>query len=271
MINKKLKKIYRFLFVKKLSSKNQFELNLTKNNLIESFESKSNAYIANCQNTKVIIRDYNHSDYAVFRQIFNFEEYKTVLSLIKLNFNIENEQIIIDAGANVGYTSLYFLDQLPKVKIFGIEPFNTNMAQYKENIKINNFEKQVVFYENALSEIENKSFIIDTSFRDGKDWSISTVAKNEGNVKGITLNEIIKKNALEKIAVLKIDIEGAERFIFKRGNNLDFFNITQIIAIEIHDEFEIRSQINTLLQEHDFMLFESGELTIGVNKKLIKN
>jgi FkbM family methyltransferase len=271
MLKKYLLKIFKSFFTKKHTALESFELNLAKNNLIESFESNATAYIANFQNKKVIIRDYNHSDYAVFKQIFNFEEYKTVLSLIKLNFNIENEQIIIDAGANVGYTSLYFLEQLPKVKIFGIEPFNTNMTQYKENIKINNFEKQVVFYENALSEIENKSYIIDTSFRDGKDWSISTVATNEGNVKGITLDEIIQKNALEKIAVLKIDIEGAERFIFNRGNNLDFLNITQIIAIEIHDEFEIRSQINTLLQEHDFMLFESGELTIGVNKKLIEN
>jgi FkbM family methyltransferase len=263
-------KIYKFLYFKTLSNEGKFKLQLKEDNHIKSLHKQGKHYFVRSERLNLIIRNPNHSDYAVFRQIFKFEEYKTVLSLIKMNFNYEEEKIIIDAGANVGYTSLYFLDQLSNVRIFGIEPFNKNMIQYKKNIKINNFEKQVVFYENALSEIENKSYIIDTSFRDGKDWAISTVATNEGNVKGITLNEIIQKNTLKKITVLKIDIEGAERFIFNRQKNLDFLIITQIIAIEIHDEFKIRSHINALLQEHDFILFESGELTIGVNKKLIK-
>ena len=167
------------VFKKFLPAKTLFELNLKNNNLIQTFEYHPTGYLVNFQNKKIIIRDYSHSDYNVFRQIFNSEEYKIVLSLLKLNFNIENEQTIIDAGANVGYTSLYFLDQIPRVTIIGIEPFNSNMVQYKKNIINNNFEKQVLFYENALSGKENEQFTIDKSFRDGKDWSISTVLSNE--------------------------------------------------------------------------------------------
>ena len=270
MLKKYLLKIYKFCFEKKYTPDEIFEKNLIKNKLISGFKKENNNYLIESIYGKSIARSYDHSDYDVFKQIFNNQEYKTVLSLIKLNFNIENEHIIIDAGANVGYTSLYFLDQLPKVKIFGIEPFNTNMTLYKENIKINNYEKQVVFYENALSENENKLYLIDTSFRDGKDWSISTVASNEGNVKGITINEIIQKNEINEITVLKIDIEGAERFIFSHGNNLEFLKITKLIAIEIHDEFEIRENINSILRDNGFILFTSGELTIGINLGLVR-
>ncbi len=270
MLKKYLIKIYKTYFAKKYTHEEIFELNLRKNKLIANFQIENNNYLAESSYGKTIIRGYKHSDFAVFRQIFNDQEYKTVLSLFKLNkFKTEN-LVLIDAGANVGYTSLYFLQNIPNLKAFGIEPSESNMNIYKQNISLNNFEKQLIFYPNALAEIENKSFIIDNSFRDGKDWAIATKESEKGEINGITINEIIKSNDLKNISILKIDIEGAERFIFNPANNLSFLAITQIIAIEIHDEYNIRNQINDILITNNFILFESGELTVGLNKTLLK-
>lgn len=268
MLKKYLIKIYKTYFSKKHTPVEIFEINLNKNKLITNFEIQENNYIVESNYGKNVIRDYQHSDYNVFKQIFNFEEYKIVLSLYKLNILNDEKPVLIDAGANVGYTSLYFLNSIPNLQIFSIEPSESNMNIYKQNIALNNFEQQVKFYMNALAEVENKNFTINNTFRDGKDWSISTQENKDGILKGITINEIIKNNNLNKISILKIDIEGAERFIFNKNNNLDFLKITQIIAIEIHDEFNIRNQINELLLENNFIIFESGELTIGINKKI---
>ena len=71
MIHKILKKIYKFLFIKKLNENEKFEINLNNNKLIESFEKQEEKYIANCNNKKIVIRNFHHSDYAVFKQIFN--------------------------------------------------------------------------------------------------------------------------------------------------------------------------------------------------------
>ena len=68
---------------------------------------------------------------------------------------------------------------------------------------------------------------------------------------------------------MKIDIEGAERFIFDNNNDLSFLKKTKIIAIEIHDEYNIREEIISILKENQFLLLESGELTIGINKSLL--
>ncbi len=270
MLKKILLKIYKTYFAKKYTPEEIFELNLRKNKLISNFEKDNNNYLAESSYGKTIIRGNKHSDFAVFRQIFNDQEYKTVLSLFKLNkFKTEN-LVLIDAGANVGYTSLYFLQNIPNLKVFGIEPSESNMSIYKQNISLNNFEKQLTFYPNALAETENKSFSIDNTFRDGKDWAIATKESEKGEIKGVTISEIIKSNNLNNISILKIDIEGAERFIFNTANDLSFLAITQIIAIEIHDEFDIRNDINNILKENNFILFETGELTVGVNKSLIK-
>jgi FkbM family methyltransferase len=124
----------------------------------------------------------------------------------------------------------------------------------------------VKLYERALSEKENMRYSVERNFRDKKDWSITTKSDVTGAVIGISVSEIIKDNGLKYISLLKIDIEGAERFIFNMENDLSYLKITQIVALEIHDEFNIRSSIENILIENNFLLFNSGELTIGINK-----
>lgn len=272
---KKLRKIYRILFPKHQSEVSVFENNLNSNHKVEKFKVTENKeYLVELKNkSKVIVRDYTHSDYDVFKQIFNFEEYRIVVSIFQLNpILLDNkENVFIDAGANVGYTTTYFSDYAFFSKTFCVEPSITNLNILKKNISFLNNSKNIVLCENALCGKEGIRFEIDNSFRDGKDWSTTTKVVEKGSVEGITINEIVTKNNLKYIAFLKIDIEGAERFVFDKKNDLSFLKITKVIAIEIHDEFNIRNSIHTILKEHNFFLFESGELTIGINTTFLLN
>ena len=215
----------------------------------------------------MFLRNQNYSDYEVFKQIFNDREYDIVLKIINLNPNSQNEKIIIDAGANVGYTSIFFSSYLESSKIYGIEPSYANLEIYEKNIGFLVVPEKVKIYHKALSEKSNINFKIERDFRDKGDWAITTKEDNNGEIKSITIDEIIQENNLEYITLLKIDIEGAERFIFKKENILSFLQKTQIIAIEIHDEFQIRDEIYAILRINGFLLFESGETTIGLNKR----
>lgn len=268
---KKARKIYRVLFPMQNSKQESFENNLYGNKKIKNFSKKNDLYeVTLFNNSKLIMRNCDHSDYSVFKQIFNFEEYKLILSLLNYNAVLNNdEKIFIDAGANVGYTTTYFSQLFNFDKIISIEPSVDNLKILQQNIKhLTNFDK-ITVYQNALTNVENKNFTLDNSFRDCKDWSISTVESANGEVKGITLNEIIISNNLQHISLLKIDIEGAERSIFNKESNLDFLKIVKVLAIEIHDEYNIREEINNLLIESHFIIFESGELTVGINEKYI--
>lgn len=267
---KKARKIYRILFPLRLSEEILFENKIKANDKIKNFIKNNNIYeITLLNNYKVFFRGHKHSDYEVFKQIFNFEEYKLILSLLHNNPSLNKvEKIFIDAGANIGYTTVYFSQLYNFDKMYVIEPSLDNVNILKQNIdKLDNF-KDIIVYQKALANKENVTFKLDSNFRDQKDWSISTVEDPNGNVEGITIGEIIKHNDLKNITLLKIDIEGAERFIFTKENDLSFLNIVKILAIEIHDEYNIREEIYELLIKNNFTIFESGELTIAINKKL---
>lgn len=270
---KKLRKIYRILFPKYQSEVAIFENTLKSNPIVAEIESiEGKDYSVRLKNSnKVILRDYHHSDYDVFRQIFNDEEYKIIVSIFQLNTNLLNKEdsVFIDAGANVGYTSVYFSNFPFFSKIFCIEPSSANVNLLNKNISLLKNHKDVVVYEQALSGKKGITFEIDNNFRDGKDWSTTTKEVEKGTISGITIDEILSTNNLKNITFLKIDIEGAERFIFDTENDLSFLEITKVIAIEIHDEFDIRDSICKILKDNNFILMESGELTIGVNKTFL--
>ena len=271
MILKKIKKVYRIFFPKKFTSKEIFENQLNQNKEIISFIKEKHHYIANLKNTLTLkMRNENHSDYFVFEQVFNSRQYEIILSLIKLNSNSNDEKVIIDAGANVAYTSLYFLNNVNNLYVYAIEPSNENASICRENITLNNIENKIQFYQKALSHQKGLKYQLNTEFRDAMDWAVTTEQNVNGEVSGITLNEIIENNELTNITFLKIDIEGAERFIFDSKSDLSFLKITSIVAIEIHDEFNIREKIYKILKEFKFFLFESGELAVGININLLK-
>ncbi len=69
--------------------------------------------------------------------------------------------------------------------------------------------------------------------------------------------------------LFKIDIEGGEKYLFEDEKQVrDFLSKTRFIAIEIHDEYDIRDKINGCLKDSGFEYFTTGDLTIGRNKNI---
>jgi UDP-N-acetylglucosamine transferase subunit ALG13 len=69
------------------------------------------------------------------------------------------------------------------------------------------------------------------------------------------------------IDLLKIDIEGGERYIFNEAREgLEFLAITRVIAIEIHDEYQIEDRIQAILRDAGFVISHSGEYLVGVRE-----
>jgi hypothetical protein len=143
---KKLRKIYRILFPQRITEQEFFENKLKLNPIITCFTKLGAKYTLKIDNTlNLVLRDQNFSDYEVFKQIFNHGEYNIVLNMINLNTNYKKEKIIIDAGANVGYTSIFLLKNLENSKIYSIEPSSTNFEILKENINLFNNSQDINF------------------------------------------------------------------------------------------------------------------------------
>jgi FkbM family methyltransferase len=216
-------------------------------------------------------RNFPHSDFLVFDQVFIDQEYLSVSSLF-LNKSLKSHGnfTIIDAGANVGYTSLYLKNHFPHSTILSIEPDDQNFKQLIENISLNSFDNSVFPIQKALLGESGINLSTQKDFRDGKDWAI-TVEKTDAisNLQSISIIDLIKEYEIKNVDILKIDIEGAERFLFTEENDLSYLKKVKTIIIEIHDEFNCRELINHSLAKNDFMLIDLGESTLGINKNFI--
>jgi len=164
------------------------------------------------------------SDIKIFEQIFMDKS---------LNFKISDFQpkYIVDAGANAGYVSLYFANKYPSSKIIAIEPESSNYKLLLKNIKS---YKNIIPLKVALW---NKGKKLQIENLESEKWSFRMVETNKDNsnvIEGLTLANIMNKFKIEKIDILKLDIEGGEKQLFS-SNYKNWLDKVKLIYIELHD------------------------------------
>lgn len=227
--------------------------------------------LINQKQVSVFLRN-SSSDLQVFHSVIVNEEYKIAKEKLLTGKNGQ-EKVIIDAGGNIGLTTIYLHSFYPDAKFFIIEPDEKNTSILKLNLKENNITPAMLF-KNALWTSDEK-LRINNSFRDGKEWSLTVerassekAYQDDGFTKGISLQDICSISKIQHIDLLKIDIEGGERFLFSDN---DFLNIiktaVQYLIIEIHDEFNIRNDIYTKMDAGGFLRTDASGVTFFEAKK----
>jgi FkbM family methyltransferase len=138
---------------------------------------------------------------------------------------------IIDCGANIGLSALFFANKYPGATIVAVEPDKGNFIYLQKNTK---------FFQNVICI--NKAVWPHHVWMEIKDmgtgnWSLQTFVTNtpsERAIESITIDEIISEFKKDSIDIIKIDIEGAEKELFK-NNYESWLGKTKLIAIELHD------------------------------------
>ncbi|MEY3499837.1 MAG: hypothetical protein RL308_1506 [Bacteroidota bacterium] len=223
-------------------------------------------YTTNLSNSRFQLKR-SASDAQVFEQIIELEEYSPLIDIFKER-NI-SPLTMIDAGANVGLTCLYFKAHFPTISIIALEPSEDNFERLARNIEINQLS-EITLIKKGLWSSQTR-LKADESFRDRQDWSfrlVEAIDNEEASFEATSIDSIMFDHQLAIIDFLKIDIEGSEVELFKDFSQLQWLNKVKVIALEIHDEFNCREHIESNLEKH-FILSHSGELTIGINKSIL--
>jgi len=141
---------------------------------------------------------------------------------------------IIDVGANIGFFSHYAIMKYKNAKIYSVEPDQRNYKVLNNNIRLNNYEKRIITYNNAMFSGKAK----DVSFFQSKHNSgWSSLYKEEGakdgneiTIKTISMSEFLQKNNIEKINFLKLDVEGAEYDIILNDDFISKYPINYLVV-----------------------------------------
>jgi FkbM family methyltransferase len=194
------------------------------------------------------------------------EDYSVVKDIYKQLF-VGEPKLIIDLGANIGLTSVYFSKSYDAAVIHAVEPFEDNAAMAKLNMQRNHVKDFRVIKGGIWSH--NCMLSLDKEFRDGKEWSIRLVEDTGGNIRGICLDEMLSSYQ-QPIDILKMDIEGAEKRLFADPIYAGaFLKRVKCLAIEIHDEFDCRQIIYDALAGNGFFYYEVKDMTIAINKNYL--
>lgn len=206
------------------------------------------------------------SDPLVFNQIILRAEFEWIVR--KISERKISMEYMIDAGANIGLTTLYFKAYFPNLKILALEPNDSNTEIFVKNIHLNAC-KDVVLLKKPLWDNSQARLTIDPS--DSLEWGFKyrIIDDSELNIltcQGITITECLNYMNWPRIDFLKIDIEGAEHELFNKGSSfMEILSCTNLLSVEPHDLYT-RSLIETTLMENNFHVFFSGEHIFGVRK-----
>jgi FkbM family methyltransferase len=166
------------------------------------------------------------SDFAVLRQVLGHQD---------AGIPLEREPtLIIDGGANVGYSSLVFARHYPTAQIIAVEPDKRNCEMFHKNC---DSYPNIRLLEGAIWPTSSKLTITNPAadaFMFQVDESTETGGANE--VPAYTIPQLLELGGGGRINLLKLDIEGAEKALFSKGTD-EWLHRVDVIFVELHDRY----------------------------------
>jgi FkbM family methyltransferase len=205
------------------------------------------------------------SDIRVVRQIFLKKEYDTsdffqhsgVLERYRQICDNGRTPVIIDAGANIGASSIWFASKYPNARVFSVEPDPENVACCRANTAA---YANIVVVGAAIGSSAGAAVLSNPS---GMSWGVQTQRgeSDEGSVEICTVPDLVATVDKGELFIVKIDIEGFESDLF--STNTAWIRDATVIVIEPHDWMlpgqKSSSSFQKALAQHDFEVVLSGE------------
>jgi FkbM family methyltransferase len=195
---------------------------------------------------------------SVFDQIFLFQEYSCLRDL-------KEPSLVLDLGANVGFSASYFLSVFPKARIIAVEPDERNLAICKTNLAP--YGDRVMLLHGAVWSRSTTLRLLKGTFGEGREWATQVDELEEDRtsvgVQAWDVGSLIDMSGGTMVDLLKVDIERAELSVFGESA-CSWLHRVRNICIELHGK-DCKEVFLAALKDFDYELEHSGELTICRN------
>lgn len=190
-----------------------------------SYQSKAHTYriTVGKQTIPLRLRQLG-GDFFVFHEIFLGEAYRLP------TWFQPKPVVIVDLGANIGLTTLYYSRRFPDAQFICIEPSTKNLPLLRANLAA--FESKAIILEGAASHYTGVTHFAN----DEASWG-GQITQDETKsvpVPCYSMSDILAYAGGNPISLLKIDIEGAEEAIFAAP--CPWLAPVNMIVIELHSD-----------------------------------
>jgi FkbM family methyltransferase len=169
---------------------------------------------------------------------YRLEEYYDLETLWQINFhNVyplqSTDEVILDAGANVGLFTCWAAQRNPTAAITAIEPFPRNIERLTEHIQRNGFSQRVEVIPAALSASVGTASLSIAAEASQMFRLTSGQAPGSVDVPTLRLVDVVERLKHNSIDLMKMDIEGSEYEVLLSTPAATFSRIRRII-LEYH-------------------------------------
>jgi FkbM family methyltransferase len=199
------------------------------------------------------------SDETVFWQVFVDLQYAPLIPRKEPRF-------ILDCGANVGYTSAYFLTRFPTARVFAVEPDPGNAELLRHNLAP--YGRRYTIFQTGVWSRPVGLVMSTTPFRDGREWArqVREAQPDETpEMFAADIPSLIEESGEERVGILKMDIEGAETEVFSADCS-SWISRVDAFVVEVHGEIAARTFAKAL-GPSDFDISRHGEVTVALRRR----
>lgn len=209
------------------------------------------------------IKGYSHRLYRRPGNNYDKFTFKEIFLNLDYDFNYQHEvKTIIDAGANIGFSAVYFANRFPKAKIYCIEPDNSNFELLMKNTSP---YPNITIIQKALWKENSPITIINPDVGE-RGFMIGENSLNSSfKLDGITVDSLMQENNIGSIDIFKIDIEGSEKEVFESSSS-SWLKVTNFMYVELHDRMKkgTSTAVFKAVSDHDFKFDMKGENLIFI-------
>jgi len=181
---------------------------------------------------------------------------------------VRKSDVIFDIGANTGVYSLIAKSLNSQSKVYAFEPVKRVYEKLEYNNRLNDYD--IVCFEWAISDSDGTATIYDTptehvySVTVNKNLSAENIEVIPTEIKVRRLDSLIEEMKIEKIDLIKIDVETHEPEVLEGfGKYLDKFKPTMLIEV-LNDE--VGEKIEALVKGCDYLYFNLDEKSDSIRK-----
>lgn len=199
--------------------------------------------------------------YSLFYEIFIDESYRVD--------GLRSCKKIIDAGANIGVSVVYFASRYPQAQIVCFEPNPEALEYLKKNVEQNKITATIYPY--ALGAREGRTqFFVDADIRGASSSGVvKFLASKQRPIRELEVNvRTLSAFINEPVDILKIDIEGEETNVLLELVESKKINYIQNIFIEFHyDPIYLPQSLSkflAILEDSGFFYYLSKRQTVTI-------
>ena len=151
--------------------------------------------------------------------------------------------VLLDLGANIGMASVWLAKMYAFTQVIAVEPDPKNAALVRNNLELNGILGQVL--EAAIGPREGTARFEFSDFS-----NLGRLSEDGSSVQMLSVDAIVKKFAVTRFALIKIDIEGGEQALF--DGPTEWLANTDAIIMELHPNVVDCPRLTSLVSSHGF-------------------